>query len=352
MRIIQFQIPGQGRRLGVVDQDQVLDITSVDAQLDSTLKAFEQAFASGTTLSDFLGSVIANSSPDTLSYETLWNARDAVTESTLLAPLDHPDTHHCLITGTGLTHLGSMESRDQMHTIDTSAEAESKKSDSRKMFEMGLRDGKPPSGQRGVAPEWFYKGNGFNLRAHQQTLEIPSHARDGGEEPEFVGCYVIASDGSPHRLGFALGNEWSDHATENINYLYLAPSKLRTCAIGPELITDCGFAHIDLSCTVERNGEPIYSSGPLLSGEDHMCHSLANCEDHHFKYAQHRIAGDVHLHYFGTSKLSHSTRDWQFADGDRIEISAPAFSSSLVNHVHRSEPDDSPYRVQGLMMKG
>ena len=64
-----------------------------------------------------------------------------------------------------------------------------------------------------------------------------------------------------------------------------------------------------------------------------MCHSLANCEDHHFKYAQHRIAGDVHLHFFGTSKLSHSTRDWKYAAGDEICVEAPGFSAGLVNGV-------------------
>ena len=39
-----------------------------------------------------------------------------------------------------------------------------------------------------------------------------------------------------------------------------------------------------------------------------MCHSLANLEYHHFKYAAHRRPGDVHLHFFGTATLS-------FADG-------------------------------------
>ena len=83
------------------------------------------------------------------------------------------------------------------------------------------------SGQRGVAPEWFYKGNGTILRGPREPLEIPEFALDGGEEPEIVGCYVINKLGVPTRLGFSLGNEWSDHATEKINYLYLAR---RSCA--------------------------------------------------------------------------------------------------------------------------
>ena len=42
-----------------------------------------------------------------------------------------------------------------------------------------------------------------------------------------AGIYVIGDDGTPFRVGFALANEFSDHVTERINYLYLAHSKLR-----------------------------------------------------------------------------------------------------------------------------
>src|SRR5205823_2844509 len=125
-----------------------------------------------------------------------------------------------------------------------------------------------------------------------------------------------------------------------------APSKLRECSIGPELVTDCDFGHIELCCLVRRGGEIIYDSGPLLSGEQNMCHSLANCEDHHFKYPQHRLAGDVHLHYFGTSKLSFHERNWKYDDGDEIRVEAPGFSPPLVNIVARArEADLMPVRV-------
>ncbi len=76
----------------------------------------------------------------------------------------------------------------------------------------------------------------YILRAHNEDLDIPSFTEDGGEEPELFGCYVIDEKGKPFRLGFSVGNEWSDHAMEKVNYLWLAPSKMRTCAVGPELI--------------------------------------------------------------------------------------------------------------------
>ena len=66
-----------------------------------------------------------------------------------------------------------------------------------------------------------------------------------------------------------------------------------------------------------------------------MCHSLANLEDHHFKYPQHRQPGDVHLHFLGTSQLSYSTRTWQFADGDIVKVEAPGLSAPLINRGRR-----------------
>ncbi len=143
---------------------------------------------------------------------------------------------------------------------------------------------------------------------------------------------LIDPAGHPRRLGFALSNEWSDHATEKISYLHLAPSKLRTCAVGPTLNTHSDFQEIALRCSVVRRGKTIYDSGKLQSGEKWvMCHSLRNLEDHHFKYPQHRRPGDVHLHFFGTSRLSFGTRDWRFETDDEIRIEAPGFSPTLVN---------------------
>src|ERR1700753_2051513 len=40
--------------------------------------------------------------------------RQALAEKRVLAPLDHPDPAHLVVTGTGLTHLGSAEGRGAM----------------------------------------------------------------------------------------------------------------------------------------------------------------------------------------------------------------------------------------------
>ena len=106
--------------------------------------------------------------------------------------------------------------------------------DSMKMFKWGVEGGKPKGSKPGVQPEWFYKGNGRNVVGCGSPLPSPDFAEDHGEEPELVGLYIIDDNRRPHRLGFAIGNEFSDHVTERRNYLLLAHSKLRQCGVGPD----------------------------------------------------------------------------------------------------------------------
>ena len=53
--------------------------------------------------------------------------------------VDHPDAARCLVTLTGLTHLGSGESRDKLHSTMAPGFA----TGSIRMFGIGMADGKP-----------------------------------------------------------------------------------------------------------------------------------------------------------------------------------------------------------------
>jgi hypothetical protein len=257
-------------------------------------------------------------------------AYDAIAEAgALLPPLTHPDPAHCVVSGTGLTHLGSAESRNAMHK--KLAEAQTL-TDSMKMFQLGLEGGKPAPGQVGVAPEWFYKGDGSIVRACGQDIEMPDFALDGGEETEIVGLYVNGPDGSPWRVGFALGNEFSDHVTEQQNYLYLAHSKLRACSIGPALRVGALPSHIEGRTRLRDANGALRWEKPFLSGEANMSHTIANLEHHHFKYRLFRRAGDVHVHFFGAATLSFAD-GLRVAPGDRWEIESPEFGPALVNRL-------------------
>ncbi len=252
------------------------------------------------------------------------------TEGRLLTPIDHPDPAHLHVTGTGLTHLGSAATRDAMHKA-SGDKPEAELTDSMKMFRMGLEGGKPAAGEQGVQPEWFYKGNGHIVANPGKPIPSPFFALDAGEEPEIAGIYVIDANGQPRRLGFALANEFSDHVTERINYLFLAHSKLRACSFGPELRVGDLPAHIEGISRIRRDGEVLWEK-PFLSGENNMSHTIANLEYHHFKYDLFCQPGDVHVHCFGTATLS-------FADGistkpnDVFEIEESQFGLPLKNPV-------------------
>lgn len=324
MRLIQLLDESGAVRVGAVGADghevRLLERTASMYELATA------AIAAGRSL---------DAEAETRLGETRADLAELLAQQRVLAPLHHPDPAHCRVTGTGLTHLGSAAARDAMHqNLQQQADAGTL-TDSMRMFQSGVESGIPRDGNPGAQPEWFYKGDGGIVVAPGAPLPSPAFALDGGEEPELVGLYLIGPDGTPHRLGFAVGNEFSDHITERQNYLLLAHSKLRACAIGPELRT--GELPRDLrgSSRIRRGGEVLWEK-PFVTGEDNMCHSLANLEYHHFKYAAHRRPGDVHLHFFGTATLS-------FADnvrtqpGDVFEIELPGFGIPLVNPLAEAE---------------
>lgn len=263
-----------------------------------------------------------------------------IQEERILAPVDHFEPARLYLTGTGLTHLGSAETRDAMHRVAADSSAQT---DSMRLFLMGLQGGKPVNGVPGVQPEWFYKGNGACVARPGGPIVSPSFARDGGEEPEIAGVYLIGPDETPVRLGFCLANEFSDHVTERENYLWLAHSKLRQAAFGPELLTGPLPEHVHGTSRILRKGAVIWQK-PFLSGEANMSHTIHNLEQHHFKYSFCRRPGDVHVHFFGTATLS-------FADGiraqsgDVFEIEAEPFRLPLRNVLAISPAEDFPIRL-------
>jgi hypothetical protein len=314
MRLLQFSDAGHVRVARITEDGAVAPLARFETMYQLARKA--------TTERRKLDEVVnAEPTDKPLIYAEL------LRDGRLLPPLTHPDPAHCLVTGTGLTHLGSAAARDAMHA--KLGKAESELTDSMKMFKAGVEGGKPAGNKPGMQPEWFYKGNGRNVVACGNVLLSPDFAEDHGEEPELVGCYVIDDDGRPRRLGFAIGNEFSDHVTERTNYLLLAHSKLRQCGVGPMLTTGTPPANLEGTSRIRRDGQVIWQK-PFLTGEANMCHTFANLEYHHFKYKQHRVPGDVHLHFFGTATVS-------FADGikvqagDQFEVDLPALGATLVN---------------------
>jgi hypothetical protein len=333
LRLVQLSHPTDGRRVAMVDEPNLRLLSRFATVYDLARAAID----AGGRLEELAS---ADSSPQTLAYDAVYHQRSPWR---LLPPIDHPEEPaRCLVTGTGLTHKASAENRQSMHVSANAAEPET---DSLKMYRIGLAGGRPPAGEVGAAPEWFYKGCGTIVRGHGEPLDVPNFADDGGDEAEIAGAYLIGPGGTPHRVGLVQGNEFSDHVMEAKNYLYLAPSKLRTCALGPELVAGADFGDVPGTIRVQRGREVVWEA-KLASGERAMSHTLANLEHHHFKYPAHRRPGDLHVHFFGADHFSFRDRV-RLEDGDVMAVAFVGFGRPLRNPVRleRTRPVAVAVRV-------
>ena len=350
MRLVQIQHPVAGRRLALVEEPRLRLFQTFHSLFDAACRAIRDS----RSLQELLA---ADLSEMKLDYEAVYAGQS---EWKLLPAADHPtEPARCVVSGTGLTHKKSAANRDAMHQSggagvatapikntlemvktfilgepqdDVPPVAATPVTDSMKVYQWGAEGGRPAEGEIGVQPEWFYKGNGTILRAHGEPLETPDFGDDGGEEPEVAGIYLIGPDGQPYRIGFATGNEFSDHQMERKNYLYLAPSKLRTCSIGPEIVLDETFANLSGTVRVERDGATLWSH-EIGTGEANMVHSLVNLEYHHFKYPLHCRPGDLHVHFFGADAFSFGD-GVALAEGDMMEVAWNDMGRPLRNPIH------------------
>jgi hypothetical protein len=332
MRFVQLKA-GEVRRVAVVEEPKVRLLRD----FDSMYALAQAAIANAGNLTTLAGNHLTD---DLIDYDQVYEGR---TKWKLLAPIDHPqEIARCLVSGTGLTHLGSARDRASMHMAK-----EQELTDSMKMFRWGVEGGRPDDGEIGIAPEWFHKGYGSMVQAHGDPLVVPAYAEDGGEEAEIAAAYVIGPDSRPYRVGMTQGNEFSDHRFEKKNYLNLAGSKLRTCSIGPELVIDPDFRSVPGTVIIERGGRNFWSQ-PISSGEEEMSHSLRNLEHHHFKFELHRRPGDVHIHFLGAHSLSFG-QGIELKDGDVMEIHFNGFGRPLRNPLAVTTKKDAAVEVITLV---
>jgi len=318
MRLVQINHPALGRKVALVREPSLVLLDQVSSVYDLATVAIHSGMDMKTTVEKYLSDSILN-------YDTIYDGKD---QWALLPSFDCPqNVFSCLVSGTGLTHKNSALNRQIMHQANSE-----NLTDSMKMYQWGVERGQAANGTIGVQPEWFYKGTGAILRAHKETLIVPAYACDGGEEPEVAGVYVIDNNCQPVRIGFTTGNEFSDHIMERKNYLYLAPSKLRNCAVGPELVVDMKFTDIEGTVKVTRDKNELWSA-TIHTGEKNMAHSLANLEYHHFKYSDHRQPLQAHVHFFGADAFSFGS-GIKLETGDEMQVHWNGMGRPLVNTIH------------------
>ena len=110
---------------------------------------------------------------------------------------------------------------------------------------------------------------------------------------------------------------------------------------------DTEFQSVSGETRILRDAEMVWSKA-IATGEENMCHSLANLEHHHFKFEGHRQPGDVHVHFFGAHSLSFGD-GIELKHGDWMEVSYDGFGRALRNPIHAAHKgEDRLVEVRSL----
>ncbi len=125
MRLIQFETTQGTRHVGVIEGDEIHVVRATDTTRELALGAI----AKGHGLVEEV--LERGTDPSPHSY------RQTLHDGRVLPPLDHQDPAHCLVSGTGLTHLGSASTRDKMHQKKAGEQAAM--TDTVRIFQVGNR---------------------------------------------------------------------------------------------------------------------------------------------------------------------------------------------------------------------
>ncbi|HEY0705882.1 MAG TPA: hypothetical protein VGG33_03750, partial [Polyangia bacterium] len=179
-----------------------------------------------------------------------------------------------------------------------------------------------------VPSRWSFRGNGSTLVGAGQPLAMPAFARGALPSPAVAGVYVIAEDGTPCQVGWALA-----HAIVDPGFL-VGPGTghacLRPTSLGPELLLGELPGEIGGAARVLR-GEAVIAEHPLPLGDEAMSRPIAELAREHFRYATHRRPGDVHVHVFGTGQPTPPQPAAQ--PDDLFELAVPALGHPLRNRL-------------------
>src|SRR5258708_17286957 len=139
---------GSSRRVEIVQEPHLHCLVGVE----SVYELAQQCLSLGQPLCEHAS---AAAKGEVLDYDVIYSG---TSKWHLLAPVDVPGaSSRLMISGTGLTHLGSAKERQAMHLADFQKAAETV-TDSMRMFQWGIEGGRPASGEIGSDPAWFYKG--------------------------------------------------------------------------------------------------------------------------------------------------------------------------------------------------
>ena len=148
---------GQRRAVGLVQERQIRLLEGVE----SIYALANEAINAGTKLTALVERRLGKA---LLDYDSIYEGKS---EWRLMVPIDHPnEPARCLVSGTGLTHLGSAQNRNSMHNAK-----ESELTDSMKMFKWGFGGRQAGGGKNWRGAGVVLQGKRFHFAGTRGKLE-------------------------------------------------------------------------------------------------------------------------------------------------------------------------------------
>lgn len=276
MKLVQFIEPGDGLHVGVVEGDEVVDLTGEEGVLRSVYEIYYDCGG------DEKGLVAVVDELQRLASRRLSLAALLANRGTdspyLTKPVSGPPgyPHALRVWLAGVTHEVSAKLRE--------IEAKQATGDTVNVYDQKYRE--VSSGGR---PELFSKGEPDAVVGHGQPITRPADTMRLVPETELVSVYGLNKQGKLERLGYTGGNDATDNGIEAANPLNLPQAKnwAGGCAsLGPVLVTADEYddAKVTVSCAILRGGERVaYKEGSTGQNSLNMPDQLLHLERHLFK---------------------------------------------------------------------
>jgi 2-dehydro-3-deoxy-D-arabinonate dehydratase len=235
MRLCQFEVPGQGRRAGVVDGDQVIDITAPREGVAGVLDLIRLG-GSAAGVERLARRLAAGPRRPRHTWAALDRAAGP-RRAGLVAPLDPPE-----IWGAGITYR---RSADYYSAHDTAHGHR----------EKGIYD----HVYEAERPELFFKATAARAVGPHAPLGLRGDSRLTAVEAELA----VVVGGGGRIVGYTVGNDLSAWDIERENPLFLPQSKVfqGSFAFGPVLATPGTVRDphaLTIRCVIERGGAVLY----------------------------------------------------------------------------------------------
>lgn len=231
MKLLQFYLPEEGVRAGVLDGDRVRDIPSVDASLRTAMDVLRRSVEEDVSMDEVVERTLNDGPPPrTFSYAELDVSPEDSTPH-LTTPIASPE-----VWGFGVTYRRSAVDRDEDSHQDIYT---------RVYF--------------GERPEVFFKATPSRCVGPNGYICCRQDSNLTAVEPELA--YVLGA--GREIVGYTICNDVSAWDIERENPLYLTQSKtfLGCCAIGPVLVTTSELRDpysLNVSCRISKQGKLVY----------------------------------------------------------------------------------------------